>query len=95
MSSYNKESISLSKGLWDSLNLFSLHHLHRLDTVTQTMFSITFWTYDARIYMLLYLYGQLYVTFVPVIELCYSCMNGCNIFYFMTMSFFHTVSFSA
>ena len=38
MSIYNKESISLSKGLWDSLNMFSLHHLHLLDTVIQTMF---------------------------------------------------------
>ena len=27
--------------------------------------------------------NELYVTLVPAIELCYSCMNGCNSFYFM------------
>ena len=30
--------------------------------------------------------NELYVTLVPVIDLCYSCMNGCNTFYFMVMS---------
>ena len=39
--------------------------------------------------------NELYVTLVPVIELCYSCMNGCNTFYFMAMYVYLTVSFSA
>ena len=39
--------------------------------------------------------NELYVTLIPIIKLCYSCMNGCNKFYFMVMSVFLIVSFSA
>ena len=38
--------------------------------------------------------NELYVTLIPIIELCYSYMNRCNTFYFMMMFVFLTVSFS-